>query len=43
MFNIDIPNDAVMEFVTVGDAVEYIKAKLYGPKGVGLLHAVTKS
>ena len=41
-FNIDIPNDAVMEFVTVGDAVEYIKAKLYGPK-VGLLHAVTKS
>ena len=42
MFNIDIPNDAVMEFVTVGDAVKYIKAKLYGPK-VGLLHAVTKS
>ena len=42
-FNIDIPNDAVMEFVTVGDAVEYIKAKLYGPKKVGLLHAVTKS
>ena len=41
-FNIDIPNDAVMEFVTVGDAVKYIKAKLYGPK-VGLLHAVTKS
>ena len=41
-FNIDIPNDAVMEFVTVGDAVEYIKAKLYGPK-VGLLHAVTKT
>jgi acyl carrier protein len=41
-FNIDIPNDAVMEFVTVGDAVEYIKAKLYRPK-VGLLHAVTKS
>jgi hypothetical protein len=31
-----------MEFVTVGDAVEYIKAKLYGPK-VGLLHAVTKT
>ena len=41
-FNIDIPNDAVMEFVTVGDAVKYIKAKLYGPK-VGLLHPVTKS
>jgi acyl carrier protein len=39
-FNIDIPNDAAMEFVTVGDAVEYIKAKLYAPK-VGLLHAVT--
>jgi acyl carrier protein len=39
-FNIDIPNNAAMEFVTVGDAVEYIKAKLYAPK-VGLLHAVT--
>jgi acyl carrier protein len=39
-FNIDIPNDAAMEFVTVGDAVEYIKAKLYAPKA-GLLHAVT--
>jgi acyl carrier protein len=38
-FNIDIPN-AAMEFVTVGDAVEYIKAKLYAPKA-GLLHAVT--
>ena len=38
-FNIDIPNNAAMEFVTVGDTVEYIKAKLYAPK-VGLLHAV---
>jgi len=39
-FNIDIPNDAATKFVTVGDAVEYIKVKLYAPK-VGLLHAVT--
>jgi acyl carrier protein len=39
-FNIDIPNVAAMGFVTVGDAVEYIKAKLYAPK-VGLLNAVT--
>jgi acyl carrier protein len=39
-FNIDIPNDAATKFVTVGDAVEYIKAKLYAPK-VGLLHTVT--
>jgi acyl carrier protein len=39
-FNIDIPNDAATKFVTVGDAVEYIRAKLYAPK-VGLLHAVT--
>jgi acyl carrier protein len=39
-FNIDIPNDAAMEFVTVRDAIEYIKVKLYAPK-VGLLHAVT--
>ena len=31
-FNIDIPNVAATEFVTVGDAVEYIKAKLYAPK-----------
>jgi acyl carrier protein len=38
-FNIDIPNDAATKFVTVGDAVEYIKAKLYAPK-VGLLHTV---
>ena len=39
-FNIDIPNDAAMEFVTVRDAIAYIKVKLYAPK-VGLLHAVT--
>jgi acyl carrier protein len=42
-FNIDIPNVAATEFVTVGDAVEYIKAKLYAPSG-GLFHPVaTKS
>ena len=39
-FNIEIPNVAVTGFVTIGDAVEYIKVKLYAPK-VGLLHAVT--
>jgi acyl carrier protein len=38
-FNINIPNDAATKFVTVGDAVEYIEAKLYAPKG-GLFYPV---
>jgi acyl carrier protein len=39
-FNIDIPNDAATTFVTVGDAIEYIKAKADAPK-IWPFHAAT--
>jgi acyl carrier protein len=37
-FGIEIPNDALAKFVTVGDALAFIEAKVNGPKS-GPLHA----
>jgi acyl carrier protein len=37
-FGVDIPNDALAKFVTVGDALAFIEAKVSGPKA-GPLYA----
>jgi len=39
-FGVDIPNDALAKFVTVGDALAFIEAKANGAKA-GSLHADT--
>jgi len=41
-FGIDIPNDALTKFVTIGDALAFIEAKVNAPKS-GPLRADTAS
>ena len=41
-FGVEIPNDALEKFVTVGDALSFIEAKVNGPKS-GPPHAETVS